>query len=268
MAGRKQHVIPKHFLKAFVVSNERDQLYLYRLNESKPVLVSCNDAAANRDYYSKPSATDKPTLDDLITEYENNLKYKVDKVRTVPAGEFIPVELISEIVVHLAIRSSYFRDFKDAQNAETISLINSLFYHPSEFIDSSSVVRHRVPTYFEKPTLRVLERYPCIRLNLKSFVRLLYQIFREEFVELHKASVDIFTDSQDCSLKELRAMIRKEHISFLEKELVPLDLKSKLEAFKWRIVDYPTKNAVLPDCVAVAEDAEGWKAYILLIEKP
>ena len=40
-----------------------------------------------------------------------------------------------------------------------------------------------------------------------------------------------------------------------------------LEEFQWRIVNFPSGDAVLPDCVAIAEDAEGWGPYILAEHK-
>lgn len=69
MAGRKQHFIPKHFLKEFVIPNGSYKHWMYRRGLPIPVQVSRGDAAATRDFYSKPATTGAPTLDDLITEY-------------------------------------------------------------------------------------------------------------------------------------------------------------------------------------------------------
>lgn len=40
-----------------------------------------------------------------------------------------------------------------------------------------------------------------------------------------------------------------------------------LEEFQWRIVGFPSGDAVLPDCIAIAEDAEGWGPYMLAEHK-
>ncbi len=101
MAGRKQHFIPRHFLKEFVVPDGSDKLWMYRRGLPKPVPVSRDDAAATRDFYSKPAETDAPTLDDLITEYENELKFHVEKVRSIRPGEGVPSHPISETIAHL-----------------------------------------------------------------------------------------------------------------------------------------------------------------------
>lgn len=73
MVGRKQHFIPRHFLKEFVVQDVSDTLWMYRRGLDNLVSVSRDDVAAMRDFYSKPGNTEAATLDDLITEYENKL---------------------------------------------------------------------------------------------------------------------------------------------------------------------------------------------------
>jgi hypothetical protein len=69
MAGRKQHFIPIHFLKEFVTPDGRDKLWMFRRGLPNPVAVSRDDAAATRDFYSKPALTDAPTLDDEKAQF-------------------------------------------------------------------------------------------------------------------------------------------------------------------------------------------------------
>lgn len=62
-------------------------------------------------------------------------------------------------------------------------------------------------------------------------------------------------------------MPKKVHIQLLEKELVHGLRKEKLEKFQWWVVDLPSKNAVLLDCIALAQDAKGWRSYIIADQK-
>lgn len=43
MAGRKQHFIPRHYLKSFVINDGKDKLWMYRRGLPKPVPVARDD---------------------------------------------------------------------------------------------------------------------------------------------------------------------------------------------------------------------------------
>ncbi|MGR3507314.1 MAG: DUF4238 domain-containing protein [Paracoccaceae bacterium] len=270
MAGRKQHFIPRHFLKEFIIQDGNDKLWMYRRGLPNPVPVSRDDAAATRDFYSKPATTDAPTLDDLITEYENKLKFSVEAARAVSAGETLPAHLISEIVAHLTIRAAYLREFVDAGASELVSSIDTLIHRPTELLESIELPRHRTPSKFEEMAIEQLEKHPCsllINLTPKAVVRLLYQAIREDFDLLQNTASSEFDAFLERFKTEIQSMPRRAHTQVLEKELVPGPRKAKLEEFRWRIVNFPMRDAVLPDCVAVAEDADGWGPYIMADHK-
>lgn len=109
MSGRKQHFIPQHFQQPFAIEGSKGKIWLYRKGKPDPIPASIGDTAAQRDFYSTPSENDLPTLDDLITEYEQKLHKTVDELRSLSAGDIIEPVVIAEVVTHLAIRSSYMR---------------------------------------------------------------------------------------------------------------------------------------------------------------
>lgn len=270
MAGRKQHFIPRHFLKEFVIPDGSDKLWMYRRGLPNPVPVSRDDAAATRDFYSKPAVTGVPTLDDLITEYENELKFCVEEARTVSAGEALPAHLISEVVAHLTMRAAYLREFIDAGASELVASIDTLIHRPTEFLNTFELPKHRVPSKFEKLAIEQFEQHPLSLLTdvtPKAIVRLLYQAIREDFDSLQNAASKEFTAFLGRFHGELQTMSQKVHVQVLEKNLVPAPRKAKLEEFYWRVVDLPSGDAVLSDCVAVAEDADGWGPYIMAEHK-
>ena len=159
MAGRKQHFIPMHFLKEFVIPDGSDKHWMYRRGLPNPVPVSRGDAAAARDFYSKPTTTDAPTLDDLITEYENELKFCVEEARAVPVGDTPPAHLISEIVAHLTMRAAYLREFIDAGVSELVSSIDTLIHRPTEILESIELPKHCVPSKFEAMAIEQFEQH-------------------------------------------------------------------------------------------------------------
>jgi len=270
MAGRKQHFIPKHFLKEFVIPNGSDKHWMYRRGLPIPVQVSRGDAAATRDFYSKPATTGAPTLDDLITEYEQGLKFRVEEARAVPVGETMPAHLISEIVAHLTMRAAYLREFIDAGASELVSAIDTLIHRPTELLESLELPKHRVPSKFEAMAIEQFEQHLLSSLTTvtpKAIVRLLYQAIREDYDLLQKAASEEFAAFLERFRGEFQTMPQSVHVQVLGKDLVPAPRKAMLEEFQWRVVNFPTGDAVLPDCVAIAEDAEGWGPYMLAEHK-
>ena len=109
MAGKKQHFIPQHFQKPFVIPGGSDQLWMFRIGNSFGVKVARKKAAAQEYFYSKPSIDGSLTLDDLVTEYESELHTTVDKIRVLKIGSEIDNREISRVVAHLSLRSSHMR---------------------------------------------------------------------------------------------------------------------------------------------------------------
>lgn len=270
MAGRKQHFIPRHFLKEFVIPDGSDKHWMYRRGLPNPVPVSRGDAAATRDFYSKPAAAGAPTLDDLITEYEKELKFRVEEARAVPVGETLPAHLISEIVAHLTIRAAYLREFIDAGASELVSSIDTLIHRPTELLDSMELPKHRVPPKFEAMAIEQFEQHllsSLTNVTPRAIARLLYQAIREDYDLLQKAASEELAAFLERFQGEFQTMPQSVHVQVLGKDLVPAPRKAMLEEFQWQMVDFPSGDAVLPDCVAIAEDAEGWGPYMLAEHK-
>lgn len=253
-------------MKEFVIPDGSDKHWMYRRGLSNPVPVSRNDAAATRDFYSKPSAEGVPTLDDLITEYEEELKLHVENARASPAGKPLPTNQISEIVAHLTMRAAYLREFIEVGASNLVSSIDTLIHRPAEVLESIELPKHRVPSGFEATAIEQFEQHflsSLTNITPKAVVRLFYQAIREDYDLLQKAASKEFGAFLERFQGELQTMPQSVHTQVLGENLVPARRKAMLEEFQWRVVDLPTKDAVLPDCVAIAEDAEGWGPYIL-----
>ena len=259
-----------HFLKEFVIPDGSDKHWMYRRGLPNPVPVSRGDAAAARDFYSKPTTTDAPTLDDLITEYENELKFCVEEARAVPVGDTPPAHLISEIVAHLTMRAAYLREFIDAGVSELVSSIDTLIHRPTEILESIELPKHCVPSKFEAMAIEQFEQHllsSLTNVTPRAIVRLLYQAIREDYDLLQKAASKEFSDFLERFQGEFQTMPQNVHVQVLEKDLVPAHRKAMLEEFQWSVVDFPSGDAVLPDCVAIAKDADGWGPYMLAEHK-
>ncbi len=267
MAGRKQHFIPKHFLKGFVDPDGADKLWMCRRGLPEPVQVSRDDVAAIRDFYSKPSVEGQETLDDLITTYENDLAVLVDEIRNVPVGEALPSEGISEVVAHLTVRTAHMRNFIEEGISSIVSSADDI---PSQLFVRENFPKHMVPNSFMTAALKQLESVPLQLLTpitSRTIVRMTYHRIRENFEEFQEEALTVcgmlLREIQDgvCGLGETT------HKRVLVEELVPNIRRRALEQFHWKVVDFVTNDAVLSDCVAVAKDINGWGPYVLADQK-
>jgi hypothetical protein len=116
MAGSGQHFIPRHFLKPFVIQDGSDKLWMYRRNLTHPVPVDRGDAAKQKHFYSKPSKDGRPTLDDLITDYEKHVFLQVDALRALNIGEEADPRMVGEVAFVYSFRAH--KNFHDGRGSE------------------------------------------------------------------------------------------------------------------------------------------------------
>lgn len=265
MAGKKQHFIPKHFLKEFVVPDGSDTLWMFRRESPKPVPVSRSNAAAMRYFYSKPNNSNTPTLDDIITKYEDQLKSSVEAVRSIPKGEKIPTHLISEIAAHLMVRAQYVREIVNSCFSATIESLGELADPNGPIFEGLETNRHRVPSEFEDEVIRKIKNHRIIQstsISPKTAAQIIYFRLRENSYILK----DLIEPEMSQLISQLKSgskdISRKSHIDVLQSELAPATWKARLEKFDWRVIEHPTANAILPDCVVISKDITGWSPYL------
>lgn len=266
MAGRKQHFIPQHFLKSFVINDGNDKLWMYRRGLHKPVPVGRADAAATRDFYSKPSADGAPTLDDMITEYENRLRFLVDELRDADFDTKLDPRVIGEVVAHLSMRAAYFRELVELGALEMSAAIDTLIHNPADLLSGMKLLRHRVPSKFEALATEQLEKHGLhllTNISTKAIVRLLYHAAREDFDILHAKAIDQFSTWTNTFAQNFTNLGQSVHTRILQDQLVPSARKEQLEALSWQVIECTGHNAPIADCVAIAEDENGWGPYIL-----
>jgi len=266
LAGRKQHFIPQHFLKSFVINDGNDKLWMYRRGLTKPVPVSRADAAAMRDFYSKPSVDGAPTLDDMITEYEYRLQFLVDDIRGADLNTTLDPNVIGEVVAHLSIRAAYLRELVGLGASEMSATIDTLIHNPADLLGEVKLLKHRVPSEFDVLATEQLEKrglHLLTNISTKAIVRLLYHAVREDFDILHTAAVDQFTDWVGEFEHRFTNFDQTVHTQVLQDQLVPSARKEQLAALSWQVIECSERNAPIADCVAIAEDENGWGPYIL-----
>lgn len=270
MAGRKQHFIPRHFLKSFVINDGNDKLWMYRRGLPKPVPVARDDAAATRDFYSKPSTDGSPTLDDLITDYETRLQFLVDKLRDTDFATEVNSSEVGEVVAHLTMRAAYLRELVGMGASEMAKAIDTLINNPAELLEGVKLLKHRVPREFAALATEQFEKrglHLQTNISTKAIVRLLYHAVREDFDIMHANAIEQFSDWMAAFEYNFTGMGQSVHTRVLQDQLVPSERKKQLEALTWQVIECPNNDAPIADCVAIAKDEDGWGPYILATPK-
>jgi Protein of unknown function (DUF4238) len=265
MSGKKQHFIPRHFLKAFISSDGSDHIWMYRRGHVEPVLVKRDRVAAQEHFYSNPSADGVPTLDDLITAYEYELKAKVDQMRCLALGEPVDADNVAEVVAHLTVRSSHMRSFVAEAAVTLVSTIGDMF------TDSESAIKLPDPTAYEVPkpirdTMRkeLRSRHLLKHTNVteETVVRLLYFYFREKRSEIVSGVSPAISLMVDFLIEKSASVARASHSEVLRTAMAPAARIQQLVKLKWKIVEIPKRDGILPDCVSLSFDGQEWKPLL------
>ena len=265
MAGKKQHFIPRHFLRPFVIPGQGDHLWMYRRGQASPKRVARNDAAAQNYFYSRPSGDGVPTLDDLITEYEVHLHKTVNEIRCLEIGEPIDSAKISEVAAHLMVRSSHMRGtITEAIVMFSNSLQRMINGGPGALL--CQLPPHRPPKPLYRMILAQLTNLGLVDLTAvteRTLIDLTYHAIRETGSDV----LDAMTPLLKTTFEGIRAgaieMSRHAQVTALENMMVPEERVVKLRNFVWYVVVAPGDGAVLPDCTSIAFDGREWQPLLL-----
>jgi len=269
LAGKKQHFIPRHYLKPFTMSGDKDQIWMYRRGAEDPVSVSRNDAAAQRHFYSNLSEDGLPTLDDLITEYEERMHKTVDVLRAEEIGAPLDSLKISEVITHLTTRSFYLRGMFENTFTSIATAIDSIVQGK---IDRYAIQlpKHEPPLSFEEIIREQLDQHGLLELSplkSKTLARLLYFIIREN-PEQFLANLREMVAQLVGELSNKSALLsRRAQTSALMSSMAPEKWIEKLAELDWMVVASPNNCSILPDCVCVAFDGEQWASLTFIGNK-
>lgn len=256
MAGRKQHYIPQCLLSGFEASRsgKGSQVFVYR-RSAAPFLSWIGDVAAQRDFYSSPSTDGTPTLDDVITSYENRLGPMLAAMRDRAPGPIVDGAVPAELVVHLCVRSAFLRSYFDSAAQELITGVGALFGDSDRLRDHLGLdeMNPHQSLLDELDTaidgLEGLPSDPGARALIK---RLGVFLAREGFEELFQTRLAGLGDTIVRTLRDkLPDAIRQGHGKMLWNSPLPVERLQPLSKLRWWKVR-TDQNLVLPDGLAIS----------------
>ena len=264
MAGKKQHFIPQHFQKPFVIPGGGDRLWMFRRGNSSGVKVARKKAAAQEYFYSKPSDDGSPTLDDLVTEYENDLQAIVDQIRALQIGNDIDSIAISKVVAHLSVRSSHMRGVIRESILAVAGATRGLIR--GELGDSLiELPRHHPPRSIYRVMSEELKKLGLLkitRVTEATLIDLLYFMIRERFQELVSEASSQLTVILDQLSTNATKISQSAQTSALQEAMAPEARIAQLSQLVWHVVSAYGDGVILPDCTSIAFDGREWKPLL------
>lgn len=261
MSGAKQHFIPQFLLREF-------SLVETRLAKIKRVWVfpkgrdhfatATEGVGAQKYFYSTISTTDETTLDDIITDYEGQIrithKYLLGKPDAPGA------DACSEFVGHLVVRNAHLRSALAHGFESLMEAAVALLGTEEALVRAFGLDRASPTPRFKEAFGKFLDENPLVAatLNLDALQieRLAFIAAKENFSDFASPFLGALHQGLSIFLGSMSAEIRNQHNKLLTATLLPTGLYREIMGFQWKVVD-ASDTLILPDCVAVGYETDG-----------
>lgn len=234
-----------------MVTGKATRVYVFKKGQ-EPYRSSTEGVAAKRDFYSEPS--EEQSLDDKITTYEGTvLTPAVAAMREAPAGR-IESHIAAAVVVHLSIRSAFFRGSFSAATTEMLDHLSSAMRSEESaralFEVDSLKSESMLVKVIEEEILSHLWSTPESGRN--ALAKLVHFRAREKLPQVFPDLAAKVLQQLGMLLEKIPEMIVNGHTKALERDLAPSRRVERLKAMNWQIIAAnPPTRFVLPDCLAV-----------------
>lgn len=257
MSGRKQHFIPQSLLRGFSAnqSGKNTQVLVFK-SDQEPYLANTKDVAAKRHFYSELSSSNQgKTLDDLITDYEDNLAKLLQELRDSADNGPVNGAIAAELVTHLTMRADFIRNVFGLGVREIIAGSIAFFSEPESMRSLLGIDDEQPASIFIEELEKVVTG---LRSNLPAEIsesllrRILSFLVREEFETIKGRHFSGLSSVFNQLASQIPTLIRNGHIQALERSVAPEPRIQSLEQLNWTVINVPDANLILPDCVAIS----------------
>jgi hypothetical protein len=266
MAGKRQHYIPRFLQRGFLAerTDAPERTWLHR--QGTPArLVGIKDVGVGEFFYSKLPVAGEDTLDDLITSLESEIHADLQGLKQSPRGYIVDSRIPARITAHLTLRTAHLRSIFQQGAAQVLDQISALAADPDhlrELIELDSVGMERIMSAIDDD----LHSSLLGKLLPRPFARrvMAFQV-RESFKELYSSQMPMVAKTITELIKLLPAMARDGHNNAL-RTAKTTQWESNLAQLSWRT--YSVVDAILPDCIALAQTGTDSLTPLTLREHP
>jgi len=271
MSGRKQHFIPQSLLKGFGRPGKGAKVQVIAYTHDRGTFAAATDGvAAEREFYS-PLAVEGQgeTLDDKITGYETSLAHILSELRSFDADGIADAGKASEFVTHLVVRNDHLRKFMSSAATDLFGGFAEMF---SDQDQAKAMLGLSGPT----PSAMVAEQLAnvfadnaqlieTLGMSQEQFNAWAFGHSQANFGEFHAQMLGPLQQAFGEALGAIAQTAAEAQRRSLGDSLSPEARIDNLKKFEWRVA-HVAAPLILPDCVAVATNAES-NAFPLMLEE-
>jgi hypothetical protein len=262
VSGRKQHYIPQCLLKVFAIPGKGKTKKVWVFKKSQPAYVSSvKDVATKRHFYSELSENGCPTLDDRITDYENELNRRLTLIRKWPIHGAVDVTIAAELITHLTIRAAHLRDVFALGAKEMITGVTMIFADKRNMRAFLGIDADAPTPFLQEEIKKVLSTQVDLlaRSGLPEPVlgQIAFTLMKEQFDHFYANQSPELMAAFDYMARRVDSIAREAHAKAMTRSLKPEARVQALSQFSWTIHLIREGNLILPDCIAVAIQSNG-----------
>lgn len=256
MAGKRQHYVPRLLQRGFLHDPEEEsqRTWLHRRGV-KASLGPIKRVGAGKWFYSR-SLDGQPTLDDLITMLESDLGTTIGCMRGALPGALVDPQTAAHCVVHLVMRTDHIRRLI-SKGLESLTNEVQLLYGDPCRLGSMLRLNAQEPSHLFTDAVQEM----ALRLGpagvppslTESMISFLVREDPDNFIRHLQAAASPFFARIRSSLA---TAVRDAHNRILpDATRESSGWVSRLSTFRWTVE--AGEELILPDCVALAAEADG-----------
>jgi len=252
LAGRKQHYIPRSFLRGFLSHKRKDSEYVWVFPKGRsPYNPEISGAASERHFYSELPNDGEQTLDTRITDYEGRFVTLLNQLRQSSPGVLVDSAIAAEVIVHLTIRNAGLRDAMADGLKGVLAKTFSMITREGALRDLAGLDKSEPDARFQEIMGKIITgdgNFKKLGLPDQLLTRVGFFLAKETVPQNLEVDPAIKTRLA-LMYHHAEPFTRELHNKTLAKELIPQQRLLALTPLRWKIVNQP--NLILPDCVAL-----------------
>lgn len=266
MAGKRQHYIPRLLQRGFLddALQGAERTWLHRAG-TEPSLVSIRDVGVREYFYSKLDADGVMTLDDLITSLESGIDADLKEFRSASVGPTVDPKAAARLTMHLTLRTAHVRSLFEKGAMQILDQVVSLASDLNRMRDLLGIDGAALTRTGSRVIDEAMKALPSGTLLPRRLAQRVMEFWiRESFEHFHEEAAPSIVRTLAELGDRLSDITREGH----NKALMTADQshwEDELSRLSWRT--YAVSGAILPDCVALAQDAAGSITALVLREQ-
>ncbi|TWB77200.1 uncharacterized protein DUF4238 [Nitrospirillum amazonense] len=256
MAGKRQHYVPRLLQRGFLhdPSDEGERTWLHRRGQGAK-LVGIRHIGVEDWFYSKKPMNGEITLDDVITNTENDLGAIVNKMRGLPTGSPVSAKEAAEFLVHLVTRTAHLRGILTEGVTKLGGEMEAIFTSPERFGAMLGVTTASLSDVVMTGLKNMALESEEAGTPRSLAERVAFYLARELGPDLVKNAVPIMSPLIQKFFGDLSEKMRDVQARILQTSPEANGWIKYLSNFEWSVED--REELILPDVVALSIDREG-----------